>query len=149
MSMSNEPDVDDLLNIMKDAVHCKKNKNVDILHLASQICRRLHGLRFINCKSGKDRTGMAASLEQIQILSREYDLAEHEYQKALDAMRSEGTRIENCEKILDEENSHLVHCNWLFVLTNTDLRWVPTNPTQHEFEKTPNFCSKHHHLIII
>ena len=30
---------------------------------------------------------MAASLEQIQILSREYDLAEHEYQKALDAMR--------------------------------------------------------------
>ena len=41
--MSNEPDVDDLLNIMKDAVHCKKNKNVDILHLASQICRRLHG----------------------------------------------------------------------------------------------------------
>ena len=45
------------------------------------------GLRFINCKSGKDRTGMAASLEQIQILSREYDLAEHEYQKALDAMR--------------------------------------------------------------
>ena len=53
------------------------------------------------------------------------------------------------KKILDEENSHLVHCNWLFVLTNTDLRWVPTNPTQHEFEKTPNFCSKHHHLIII
>ena len=113
MSMSNEPDVDDLLNIMKDAVHCKKNKNVDILHLASQICRRLHGefkisrylffssfvkisffkyvpilgLKFINCKSGKDRTGMAATLEQIQILSREYDLAEHEYQKALDAMR--------------------------------------------------------------
>ena len=41
--MSNEADVDDLLNIMKDAVHCKKNKNVDILHLASQICRRLHG----------------------------------------------------------------------------------------------------------
>ena len=48
MSMSNEPDVDDLLNIMKDAVHCKKNKNVDILHLASQICRRLHGEFFNN-----------------------------------------------------------------------------------------------------
>ena len=45
------------------------------------------GLRFTNCKSGKDRTGMGVTLEQIQILSREYDLAEHEYQKALDAMR--------------------------------------------------------------
>ena len=30
---------------------------------------------------------MGVTLEQIQILSREYDLAEHEYQKALDAMR--------------------------------------------------------------
>ena len=44
--MSNEADVDDLLNIMKDAVHCKKNKNVDILHLASQICRRMHGKNY-------------------------------------------------------------------------------------------------------
>ena len=46
-SVSNEPDVDDLLNIMKDAVHCKKNKNVDILHLSSQICRRVQGKKFI------------------------------------------------------------------------------------------------------
>ncbi len=45
------------------------------------------GLRFINCKSGKDRTGMAVTLEQVQILSREFDLAEHEYQRALDVMR--------------------------------------------------------------
>ena len=46
------------------------------------------------------------------------------------------------KKILDEENSHLVHCNWLFVLTNTDLRWVPTNPTQHEFEKPQIFAQR-------
>ena len=43
-TFANEPDVDDLLAIMKDAVHTKKNKNVDILLLASQICRRLHGM---------------------------------------------------------------------------------------------------------
>ena len=50
-------------------------------------------------------------------------------------------------KILDEENSHLVHCNWLFVLTNTDLRWVPTNPTQlkeKQFEN-PQFLLKASH----
>merc|ERR1712111_264846 len=122
--MSNEADVDDLLNIMKDAVHCKKNKNVDILHLASQICRRMHGLRFTNCKSGKDRTGMAVTLEQIQILSREYDLAEHEYQKALDAMRSEGTRLENCEKILALEDTPLTQCNYLHFHTNIGLQLV-------------------------
>ena len=58
------------------------------------------GLRFINCKSGKDRTGMAASLEQIQILSREYDLAEHEYQKALDAMRRLVCNLSQFENML-------------------------------------------------
>ncbi len=47
----------------------------------------LTGLRFTNCKSGKDRTGMSATLEQVQILSREFDLAEHEYQRAIDVMR--------------------------------------------------------------
>jgi len=33
-----------------------------------------------------------------QILSQEYDLAEHEFQLALDAMRSEGGRRENTLK---------------------------------------------------
>jgi hypothetical protein len=30
---------------------------------------------------------MSVTLEQVQILSAEFDLAEHEYQKALDVMR--------------------------------------------------------------
>ena len=30
---------------------------------------------------------MSATLEQVNMLSREYDLAENEYQRALDAMR--------------------------------------------------------------
>ena len=47
----------------------------------------LPGLRLTCCMSGKDRTGMSATLEQVHILSREFDLAEHEYQRALDAMR--------------------------------------------------------------
>ncbi len=37
---------------------------------------------------------MSVTLEQIQILSREYDLAEHEYQKALDAMRRYSPRMQ-------------------------------------------------------
>lgn len=45
------------------------------------------GIRMTSCKSGKDRTGMAATLEQVNLLSREYDLADTEYQRALDTLR--------------------------------------------------------------
>lgn len=40
-----------------------------------------------SCKSGKDRTGMSVTLQQVNILSREFDLADCEYQRALDTMR--------------------------------------------------------------
>ena len=54
-----------------------------------------------SCKSGKDRTGMSATLEQVNILSRDYDLADSEYNRSLEAMRSEGTRRTNCYKNID------------------------------------------------
>ena len=37
----NEQEVEDLLAILKNEVHTKKNKNVDNLHLSSNIVRRL------------------------------------------------------------------------------------------------------------
>jgi len=97
-SSRKETNVEDLLSILKNEVSRKINKNVSILGLSQQICHQLEGIKFTSCKSGKDRTGMSVTLQQVNILSREYDLAESEYQKALDTMRSEGTRIENCRK---------------------------------------------------
>jgi len=98
-SQNNEESlIDDLMSILKNEVSNKKNKNVDILSLCSQICLKLKGVRFTSCKSGKDRTGMSATLEEVNILSREFDLADNEYQKALDTLRSDGTRRINCMK---------------------------------------------------
>ena len=39
----NEPVIEDLLSILKNEVSNRKNKNVEILHLASNICRRMQG----------------------------------------------------------------------------------------------------------
>ncbi|XP_054012614.1 inositol polyphosphate-4-phosphatase type I A isoform X1 [Hylaeus anthracinus] len=88
----------DLMTNLKTSVQARVNKNVEILQLSSQICRRMRGLRFTSCKSAKDRTGMSITLEQVNILTSEYHLAEHEYPRALDCMRSEGCRRENTWK---------------------------------------------------
>ena len=77
----------ELMANLKASVQAKVNKNVEVLQLSSQICRRMRGLRFTSCKSAKDRTGMSVTLEQVNILSAEYHLAEHEYTRALDCMR--------------------------------------------------------------
>ncbi len=45
------------------------------------------GIRMTSCKSAKDRTSMGVTLEQVNLLSREFDLADTEYQRALDTMR--------------------------------------------------------------
>jgi len=89
---------DTLIKKMSSLVKQRRSKNVEILKVAAQICRQLEGVRFISCKSAKDRTSMAVTLEQCVIMEEEYDLAEPEFNHALDCMRCEGTRRENTLK---------------------------------------------------
>ena len=45
------------------------------------------GLRLLSCRDGVDRTGLAATLDQVSIIAREFNLHPAQFQPALDAMR--------------------------------------------------------------
>lgn len=82
-----EHNVTELLNTMEESLRKNASKNTKILHLAEDICRGLHGLRLTSCKSAKDRTAMAITVEQCRILQNEFHLPANNMQSVLDTMR--------------------------------------------------------------
>jgi len=60
--------VEALANVER-AVHAPPNRtNVHLILHASDLCRQLSGVHAICCKSGKDRTAMAVTLEEARLL---------------------------------------------------------------------------------
>ena len=79
--------VGDLLTSMEESLRTNASKNVRILHLAEDISRGMQGIRLTSCKSAKDRTAMAVTLEQCRILEKEFHLPSNNIQTVLDTIR--------------------------------------------------------------
>ena len=75
-------------------------KNIEMLERIEDVAAALNALRVTFCKSGKDRTGMSATLEQSRYLSKKFfDSADPKM--ILDnanIMREYGTRLDVVEK---------------------------------------------------
>uniref|UniRef100_A0A2M4CZ46 phosphatidylinositol-3,4-bisphosphate 4-phosphatase n=1 Tax=Anopheles darlingi TaxID=43151 RepID=A0A2M4CZ46_ANODA len=86
------------LDELEAELRAHSSKSYRVLHRAEDITRALQGLRFTSCKSAKDRTSMAVTLEQCRVLQQEFHLSATNAQNVLDTMRSEGTRSDNTMK---------------------------------------------------
>ena len=75
-------------------------KNVELLQESERVCSLINGLRVTFCKSGKDRTGMAVTLEQSRVLGERFSCGNSQERLLRDAMvmREHGCRILVAEK---------------------------------------------------
>lgn len=76
-----------VLGKMEESLRQNSMKNIRVLHFAEDIARAMHGLRFTSCKSAKDRTAMAVTLEQCRILQDEFHLPQCSAQNVMNTMR--------------------------------------------------------------
>lgn len=92
--------------------------NVDILHEAEKISLLLGGGRVTFCKSGKDRTGMAMTLDQSRQLSETFALENVPDRILRDAnlMRVYGTRLMVAEKNIGRP---------VFAINRLQLQFMP------------------------
>jgi len=85
------PELNQYLSLLKKEVWSHKIKNVNILHIMEQITRILSGIRMTSCKSAKDRTSMAITLEEVRLCSQLFNFNEKDhfslFQQMLDTLR--------------------------------------------------------------
>ena len=79
--------VRDLHNLLQQSHSSQKSKNVEFLLTVEQIVHSMQGGRLTSCKSGKDRTGMAVTLEECCFLRNYHHLDSCAFNKTLSTIR--------------------------------------------------------------
>ena len=87
------------LNVLERTLALRKKKNVGLIAQAESFALLVGAGRITSCKSAKDRTGMAVTLEQAEYLQQYVGIRDAKWANvATNVMRARGTRRENVEK---------------------------------------------------
>ncbi|CAO4369300.1 unnamed protein product [Caenorhabditis nigoni] len=73
-------------------------KNLNVFDWVMTACEQLGGEAVISCKSGKDRTGMASTLELGRVLRETCGFNTTQISEVVNSLRKDGVRRENCRK---------------------------------------------------
>ncbi|BHF73355.1 Type I inositol 3,4-bisphosphate 4-phosphatase [Sparganum proliferum] len=100
-------DVCDLIVSIKHILASNRSKPVDIFELAARISLSLNAIRLTSCKSAKDRTGMAISLEQARWLRNVEWMKPDTFSSALKCIRNTEPRVGSyfCFRSLNEQSA--------------------------------------------
>ncbi|CAB3403490.1 unnamed protein product [Caenorhabditis bovis] len=87
-----------VMEVVNEVSRESSRKNIAIFEWAMTACDRLGGESVISCKSGKDRTGMAATIEQGRVLKETCGFNGNQLAEVINSLRKDGVRRENCRK---------------------------------------------------
>uniref|UniRef100_A0A0K0E8D4 PH domain-containing protein n=1 Tax=Strongyloides stercoralis TaxID=6248 RepID=A0A0K0E8D4_STRER len=74
------------------------NKNVSLFKTVMSLTTALNGINCLSCKSGKDRTSMAVTLEEGRLLKETCGVNDDQVSEMIVCLRRDGVRRENCRK---------------------------------------------------
>lgn len=77
---------------------CPSRKNMAIYTKVMTLMDTLNAIRIIGCKSGKDRTSMAVTLEEGRFIKEHCSVSGDQLAKIVETLRKNGVRLENCRR---------------------------------------------------
>ena len=75
-----------------------QNFDIDFLFELTDFIECLGGINLTNCKSGKDRTAMKVTHDEMRQMTQNHPFSSSDRENILDLLRTNGTRIEVCQQ---------------------------------------------------
>lgn len=90
-------------------IHTSHPKEYNIFLLINDVVSMMNGGHVIMCKSGKDRTSMSVTFQQVNSLYKNHNISGEQRSHLIDCMRSCGIRLSVAEKNTGTVYKYITH----------------------------------------